>query len=357
MNHIDKRRIEWIDYLKAIGMFYVIIGHVFVPPVLKNYIYSFHMPLFFICTGMTFNSDKFNSFKELLKYKMKNMFLPYFMLNICALPVYITKYEESINGIKSILKLIVGIMYSNNDYMPLLNGPTWFITTLILVELLLYLIYKYIGKEQSKIIISASILLVFGYCESIVANDIYMPWHINSVPVAVFFALVGNIIIRVIREKNINKEDIKYITIIILLIVGYIVGLKNGKVSFGGNKYKSLIVTLTSSLSTCMALILLCIKINKSKILSYIGKNTLIYLGLHKQLIIILNIINPMINENYNYAILSGIFVFIIIYPISYIINKYIPFIIGNFNKNKTNLGIMTIYIIYVIYLIMIKLA
>ncbi len=49
-----RSRIEWVDIAKGIGIILVIIGHVntFNSSV-KEWIYSFHMPLFFILAGVT----------------------------------------------------------------------------------------------------------------------------------------------------------------------------------------------------------------------------------------------------------------------------------------------------------------
>ncbi|WP_368384475.1 acyltransferase family protein [Polaribacter sp. AHE13PA] len=41
----NQKRINWIDQIKGFGIILVVIGHNF--PLIENYIYSFHMPLFF----------------------------------------------------------------------------------------------------------------------------------------------------------------------------------------------------------------------------------------------------------------------------------------------------------------------
>ena len=53
MKELNKERIIWIDYAKAIAMFFVIFGHVDSGNYLTNWIYSFHMPLFFLLSGIT----------------------------------------------------------------------------------------------------------------------------------------------------------------------------------------------------------------------------------------------------------------------------------------------------------------
>ena len=62
-------RVEWIDFAKGIAMFFVIIGHTVslfggnLEMFVRGGIYSFHMPLFFILSVLTFkfsvNNDQF----------------------------------------------------------------------------------------------------------------------------------------------------------------------------------------------------------------------------------------------------------------------------------------------------------
>ena len=44
----EKKRIVWIDQLRGLAFYTVILGHMSIGKSLKNWLYSFHMPLFFI---------------------------------------------------------------------------------------------------------------------------------------------------------------------------------------------------------------------------------------------------------------------------------------------------------------------
>lgn len=46
---MSKERLYWIDWMKAIGMYFIIAGHIF--PVGNEYIYVFSVPLFFMMSG------------------------------------------------------------------------------------------------------------------------------------------------------------------------------------------------------------------------------------------------------------------------------------------------------------------
>ena len=47
-------RLSWIDVLKGIGIILVVLGHIYLDDVVYNWLYSFHMPLFFIAAGMVY---------------------------------------------------------------------------------------------------------------------------------------------------------------------------------------------------------------------------------------------------------------------------------------------------------------
>lgn len=53
-------RVKWIDYAKGITMLLVIIGHTISDDLIRGMIFSFHMPLFFMlsCVTYRFSLDK-----------------------------------------------------------------------------------------------------------------------------------------------------------------------------------------------------------------------------------------------------------------------------------------------------------
>lgn len=51
------KRLDWVDAAKGIGILLVVMAHVPIPDSFKQFIYSFHMPLFFLLSGMMFRSS------------------------------------------------------------------------------------------------------------------------------------------------------------------------------------------------------------------------------------------------------------------------------------------------------------
>lgn len=72
-----KKRIEWIDIARGIAIIAVIVGHSlgnYFPGKFANFIYAFHMPIFFILSGYLYHQQ---DSKKLMKKSFLNLIVPY----------------------------------------------------------------------------------------------------------------------------------------------------------------------------------------------------------------------------------------------------------------------------------------
>ena len=74
-NKLNKRRIDWIDIAKGLGILAVILGHCHLPEKVWNSIYSWHMPIFFVISGYFY---RVQPFEVLFKKKINSLLKPYF---------------------------------------------------------------------------------------------------------------------------------------------------------------------------------------------------------------------------------------------------------------------------------------
>ena len=70
----SNRRIEWIDIAKGIGILLVILGHTIALKYSKV-LYTFHMPLFFLLSGLV--AKECCSFKDVFINKTKRVLKPW----------------------------------------------------------------------------------------------------------------------------------------------------------------------------------------------------------------------------------------------------------------------------------------
>src|ERR1700733_4806201 len=91
----QKDRVEWADFAKGLGIFLVVLGHALggliqsgVLPAHSgfsfaiDYIYSFHMPLFFFLAGLFVRSSARRPFRSYLANKISVIAYPYFLWSL-----------------------------------------------------------------------------------------------------------------------------------------------------------------------------------------------------------------------------------------------------------------------------------
>ena len=52
---MEYKRLKWLDIAKGLGIILMVLGHTSIPKFASDFIWSFHMPLFFIASGFTTN--------------------------------------------------------------------------------------------------------------------------------------------------------------------------------------------------------------------------------------------------------------------------------------------------------------
>lgn len=129
------QRIEWIDIAKGIGMIFVIAGHT----IALDYsypLYSFHMPLFFLLSGMFIKTNV--GWQDYYGKCVRQLLWPWFwMLLVSALVcLFIPDWRGEIA-----LKAIVKDLYSTNTNV-FQNSSLWFLICLFVTEMLFFYLDK-----------------------------------------------------------------------------------------------------------------------------------------------------------------------------------------------------------------------
>ncbi|MDC0177550.1 acyltransferase family protein [Polaribacter sp.] len=155
-----KKKIDWVNYSKAIGIILVVFGHVwrginakglltnnFAFLLIDDLVYSFHMPLFFLISGF-FVSNSFSKYnnKDLVNKKAKTLMYTYFVWSTVQILVNIilSNYTNNSTDFWAILKLV---------YLPI--SPFWYLYSLFLM----YLLYVFTSSINIKLNLFLSIIL------------------------------------------------------------------------------------------------------------------------------------------------------------------------------------------------------
>lgn len=171
-------RQKWLDILKGIGIIAVVVGHV----MNWRYVYSFHMPLFFLISGYTFHVRE-NEVEWFVKC-CRRYLLPYFsfMLSFSLYTLLLTGKRLS----------LYKILYGGSELLGI-YGTFWFITVLFLSLLLLNVIVKRHISIYASIIVCLLLSYIFQY------EEVSVRWNAQIVPMALAYMLMG-------YEYKINVE-------------------------------------------------------------------------------------------------------------------------------------------------------
>lgn len=297
-----------IDYIKGVGILFVLLGHVpEIPIELRKLIYSFHMPLFYVIFGYNFNFENLKETKINYFIKMIRKYLfPYFKFAIFFLIIYslllnlvrvLVLHEISFLELYyDLLKKIIGIVWSRGttEWLPN-SSPLWFLTSIYSISLILYYIYDKNKKLNLK---RAILVILIGIFFSYLKPLLYLshstlfetlPLNFDTAMIGSIFAIIG------VKLKNIKSLNVKRKEIILGIIFFIITTYYNGNVGYDGNNYHNFILTILSGLLGS----LLCFKFGEYldkyysiKILEILGKNTLYLMAYDYTLNFILNRFN-----------------------------------------------------------------
>ncbi len=277
-----KNRIDWIDMAKGYGMLAVIIAHLCKGP-LNEWIYTFHMPLFFFLSGYVFsNKDKFDVF---INKKAKALLIPYFSLGIPMVVFsFLLKLREDKFTVDFAIDLVKDFILQRRKW------TLWYIACLFFLNIIFYLVTKFAKKNISKtVIVIGMAFLGLLYYES---GGKPLPWNIDVCFAAVPFFFVGYVFkqFRDKTEKALSKQSICFILFIVFGSINVVFGYLNVKITGKGlemfhSEYANPIFTYISAFAGVFAVILFS-KFFILKPIRYIGENSLIYYAWHQTIMI-----------------------------------------------------------------------
>lgn len=285
---VETQRLDYIDVCKGLGIILVILGHTYyAPQIAYNLIYSFHMPLFFIIAGFTYDNEKNskNGFLLFAKKKAKSLLIPYFIfaiLNLFAQVLWKTIYLGEDIQLSYFLNNLKGILfcYSSMQHMPNCS-PIWFLLCLFIANLILFCLFR-LNKKISTIIAIACMLCC--YILSLVPHDYTSyPWKFPVFLMAAFLMYIGYYFRIYINKLFYWNRRLVLLGSIAITIIALMFELMTGnQVGMNENSYGNIIIFLLTAISFSCFFIILCKScpgLCRVNTLLWLGRNTIYIVG------------------------------------------------------------------------------
>lgn len=173
----SNKRIAWIDMAKGLGILFVVIGHIKTCQIVHDAIFLFHMPLFFLLSGIVFKVNE--EWSPCMRKKVVHLLLPYFFFMILFVPIrYAT--DTICTGISPAMCLqMLGLSY--------FDKPLWFIFALFIVIAVMRTLISFIHQRW---IIFTAVFILGGIGYLLLDKKIEMPFHLSrALFVLPFFAI------------------------------------------------------------------------------------------------------------------------------------------------------------------------
>lgn len=372
------KRNNTLDMLKGIGIFLVVLGHAtFVNNKIITYIFSFHLPLFFIVSGilMRLADDKktlentssdvslnfFDSFKVFVSKKLRTIIVPYCIFSIFYTVIdFISVYLKQISFNDLKINAVCTLSFAG-------SGPLWFLPTLFVSEVILFLIVGVSRIKNNKT--DTDMLLVFGvgivtaligltschflkdtYAASkdnltllfflnwpvvilrgMLCQIFLVPGYLMGAKLSSLPSLFGS------EERNITSSILQIIAGLCLLTVDIPLSFKNINPDLHNINFGNPVLFILCAYLGTIGLYLICNNIPSIRLLTFWGKNSLIIMITHLNFYYLFagNLVAVFFNQYITRAkdyffIFNIMWVAMLLSSVSAIlINRFAPWMIG----------------------------
>lgn len=284
-----------ISVAKGLGIFLMVVGHSGGPQLLHDFIYLFHMPLFFFLSGYFLKEADLQNKNAFCMKRVKGLYLPFVKWSLLFLLFHNIFYQLNIYNSSYGFNGIVSSLYSPVDYLKRfvqivllmqgeeqLLGGFWFLKQLFVASIgtvfLLFLTGKKSDGSQRKYF--AGLILALTVTGGLLAFNLSLPYigiSGNTFFTAAFI-LSGYLYHRF--ESYIKYSFLLIIVAAVIVMLGAkVLPLTFWTIDGSTYLYYYLIAIVGTFFTLGVSKFLMSTQI--SKLLIYLGNNTMIILTLH----------------------------------------------------------------------------
>ena len=372
----SKKRLDYLDMAKGLGMILVLIGHLqgdsiftFSPYIhpLCVYIFSFHMPMFFIISGilLAIKNDEIRPFKEVATSRFRGIMIPYFWFSFFYLLVVVIALIKG--------EIAVQTLYLNIWYVLGLYGMNvlWFLPALYLGELLFLFTRRKIREDSlfiTVVVLSNAVVYALSYFLGIAKYNTPFAMRMHELAITLLrpvlvcgFISIGYYVHKALKKgtklgdffnkpvlNESGKISAKYrlaCIVLGLMLFGICFAffrINNG-IDFRSLAFRNVFFFFVCALSGSYGMITLCKGLPRIGLFCYWGVGSLIFMVTHNsQTVLTLALktamyVNQYLTRARGYICYAIVVIIITAYStiMIYVIRKFFPFMIGKPFKKK----------------------
>ena len=223
------KRIGWLDAAKGLGILLVVLGHNQIKadfPIVYQVVYSFHMPFFFLLSGMFFKTNY--GFMELVRRRFDSLLKPFiaYMAVVYIGTIFFTKVD-----LTTIFGHILKALYAGPNTLEWV--PLWFLPHLFIVNLFAFCLIKWLYDRLPRLwmrgLFLAALLTggvaaikVFWPVNFSILNHPFefygLPWSADLLLITTSFFILGYEIRRTFLETLVTTPYSRWVPIGALVI-------------------------------------------------------------------------------------------------------------------------------------------
>lgn len=275
-----QQRDHTLDILRGIAILFVVFGHIqHLGGETTNYIWSFHLPLFFFISGMLYRPEKFENFKTFLKAKVIGIIIPYVFFYVISFTYWVLIERHMRGADIPIWQYMIGLPYGTydvrfNDF----NGSLWFLPALFSVEM----IYYWIAKLKSVILNVVALIGVFvaGYFFREYLHA--LPMGIDAAMMSVCFYGFGHLVMQKgLYEKSKQIKVWIQLSIILVMILLHYTLLPFTGVDLCQSKIDHPFFYIPVALVGIIGYFFVACILRRDKVLEWMGRSSLVIFAFH----------------------------------------------------------------------------
>lgn len=342
-----KERFDYLDIARGIGIIMVVWAHV-----AKHWtgamFYTFHMPLFFLISGMLFNPAKYSDFKTFIIRRSKRLLIPYAIYSVATWLVWVAFNAVTSKPLDDCwYPLLQTIVAQGSGQFFWHNSPLWFVPCLLAVEMMYFFIARW--RDWLVLLASFAIAGISMVLEYVFHDDylLLLPWNFDAAMMALPFYAVGNIVIHRISHQQINQWINAHQWLAAICILAVFIGLTLslrwwGSPSMGHSYYGNWWVFYIRAFVGSMAVVVLSALIASRKViksfndyLKWLGKVSLDVMCTHVPLKGVLIVFVAAIVHNTTNEVSQNVGLASLVFVVTLLADSILVYCINNFLKTK----------------------